>query len=173
MLNIVGFDPSLRSWGLATATWSNNSLKVTHVDVIKTKNTQSKNKPQNISDMECASFLYSHLTGYVRKADVICIELPNGSQGSRPSVSYATCTALVGALATLNPNIIIVTPMDIKKIVRETKEHKPTKQDVIAWVKTRHPEANISGYLNYAEHQADAVVSIHAAMLKPDFKGYL
>ena len=171
-LKIVSFDPSLRNWGQAAATYSDGVLKIIETNIIKTSNTKSKSVKQNASDILSASVLYTGLLKSVRWADVICIEVPHGSQSSRAMVSYGICVALIGVISTINPNIVQVSANDVKAIVQTDRSHKPSKQDVISWVKAHHPEAKLPNSLS-AEHICDAIVAIHAAMPKPEFKNYL
>lgn len=172
MIKILGVDPSLRSWGMAGCTYDINGLKVIGTTIIKTKNTKTKSIKQNQSDIQSANELYLGLIDAVKDADLICIEVPHGSQSSRAMVSYGVCVALIGVIQTINSNIIQVSANDVKAIVRTDKDHKPTKEDMIRWVKDKHPEAKLPTTLS-AEHICDAIVAIHAAMQTRQFKEYL
>ena len=169
MINILGLDPSLRSWGMAGCAYDINGLKVLNTRIIKTKNTKSKTVKQNYSDIQSANELYLGLIDAVKSADLICIEVPHGSQSSRAATSYGVCVALIGVIHALNPNIIQVSANDVKAIVRTDKSHKPTKQEIIDWVKDKHPEANLPTSLS-AEHICDAIVAVYAAMNTKEFK---
>lgn len=164
--------PSLRSWGIAACTLDDSGLKVIDTHIIKTTNTKSKQVKQNSADIISANELYRGLIKAVKWADIICIEVPHGSQSSRAMVSYGICVALIGAIQELNPNIVQVSANDVKTLVRTDKSHKPTKKEVIAWVKAKHPEAKLPSTLS-AEHICDAIVAIHAAMTKPQFKALI
>ena len=172
MIKILSYDPSLRNWGVALATYDNGLLTIKDTAIIKTKNTKSKLVKQNQSDIQSANELYLGLIDAVKSADVICIEVPHGSQSSRAATSYGVCVALIGVIQALNPNIIQVSANDVKAVVRTDKSHKPTKQEIIDWVKDKHPEANLPTTLS-AEHICDAIVAIHAAMKTKEFKEYL
>ena len=169
MIKVLGLDPSLRSWGMAGCTYDINGLKVMGTDIIKTKNIKSTKVKQNYSDIHSANILYVGLLDAVKSADLICIEVPHGSQSSRAMVSYGVCVALIGVIQTINPNIIQVSANDVKAVVRTDKSHKPTKQEIIDWVKDKHPEAKLPTTLS-AEHVCDAIVAIYAAMNTKDFK---
>lgn len=167
MINIISFDPSLRNWGIAACTYYKGTLEVMEVHIAKTNNT--KGIKQNASDIIAATTLYNAIIKGVEWADLICIEVPHGSQSSRAMVSYGVCVALIGVIQTINPNIIQVSANDVKAIVRTNKDHKPTKQEIIDWVKDKHPEANLPTTLS-AEHICDAIVAVYAAMNTKEFK---
>jgi len=168
-LNVLGLDPSLRNWGMAACTLVDGVLTVIDVHITKTANIKDRKVKQNVSDIQAANQLYKGMLKAVEWADVICIEVPHGSQSSRAMVSYGVCVALIAIIQELNPNIVQVSANDVKAIVRTNKEHKPSKQDVIAWVRNKHPEAPLPFTL-VAEHMCDAIVAVYAAMLKPQFK---
>lgn len=167
MIKVLGLDPSLRSWGIAACLYREGKLEVVETHISKTINT--KGIKQNASDIIAATTLYNELITPIKWADVICIEVPHGSQSSRAMVSYGVCVALIGVIQALNPNIVQVSANDVKAIVRTDKDHKPTKQEIIAWVKDKHPEANLPTTLS-AEHICDAIVAIYAAMNTKEFK---
>lgn len=167
MIKVLGLDPSLRNWGLAACLYREGKLEVVETRITKTKNT--KGIKQNASDIIAANTLYNELIAPIKWADVICIEVPHGSQSSRAMVSYGVCVALIGVIQTINPNIIQVSANDVKAIVRTDKDHKPTKQEIIDWVKDKHPEANLPTTLS-AEHICDAIVAVYAAMNTKEFK---
>lgn len=171
-IKIASFDPSLRNWGVALAHLSYEGLEITDTAIIKTKNTKSKVLKQNTSDINSALILYEDLVPYILWADLITVEVPHGSQSSRAMVSYGVCVALIGVIQSMNANVIQVSANDVKAVVREDKSHKPTKEDVIRWVRDKHPEANLPNTLS-AEHICDAIVAIHAAMETEKFKDYL
>ena len=164
--------PSLRNWAITACLYDNNGLRVIESTIIKTKDTKSKTIKQNTSDIQAATKLYTEMLKGVKWADVICIEVPHGSQSSRAMVSYGVCVALIGVIQTINPNIIQVSANDVKDVVRTNKRHKPSKLDVIEWVKTNHPEAILPNTLS-SEHICDAIVAIYAAMKTNQFKEYL
>jgi len=165
-------DPSLRNWAVVSATLIDNVLKIHTTTIIKTANHPIKSTKQSVSDINAASLLYKSLLPYIKEADVICIEVPHGSQSSRAMASYAICVSLIGALQHTNPNMVYVSANDVKKVVRTDKDHKPTKKEVIQWVRDKHPEAPLPNTLS-AEHPCDAIVAIYAAMETKQFKEYI
>lgn len=83
--------------------------------------------------------------------------------------SYGIC---IGLLATITKPLLQVTAQEVKRVVGLPK---PSKADMIAWALKTHPEAPLATYngkINAAkaEHQADAIAAIHAAMRLDEFK---
>lgn len=171
-LKILGLDPSFRNWGVSACEYLDGELTVLNTHIYKTLSKKSSKQKQSHKDIEDAHILYSGLIKSVKWADIICIEIPHGSQKARGSLGNGVCYGVIAALSVLNPNMVYVSANDVKAIVRLNKEHKPTKKEVIEWVRNKHPEAPLPNTLQ-AEHICDSIVAIHAAMLKPDFKEYI
>ena len=173
LIHFLTLDPSLRNMGLATGVIHTQSdiINIHHTDVIKTKpNPQDK---QNIQDMTTAYELFTGLKPLVEQADIIFVELPNGSQSSRAMVSYAVCVALIGALHYYNKNIIPITPQQVKKfITQQTQVTNPQKQDVINWVQSQYPTLKLT-IKSKAEHIADAITAMHVGLTTPQYLEYL
>lgn len=168
MINILGLDPSFRNWGWSVATLS-NTLSIQDCGVI-TSAPSKEDIPQNKKDIESCLQLYPGLLALTKKADIICIEAPHGSQSSRAMVSYGVCMAYIAAITHLNPNVVLVSANDVKRVVGLKNA---TKHDVIDWVKKTHLEAVIPTQLNRAEHICDSIAAIHAAMQTNQFKELL
>ena len=168
MINVVAFDPSLRNWGVATADYDGDIFHITDAFVISTENT--KGIKQNESDILAAHKLYTELLPYVESADIITIEVPHGSQSSRAMVSYAVCVALIASLRATNSKMVHVSANEVKSLVRTDKDHKPTKKEVIQWVRDKHPTLELPIAITKAEHPCDAIVAMHVASSKQQFK---
>lgn len=156
-MKVLGLDPSLRNWGFSLAEYT-NELKIIDTGVIQIK--PSKQQYKNIEDMLVAQEIYKQLHSLIKGIDVICVELPVGSKSSRAMVSYATCVALVGVLRTINPNIIVVRPNQIKRYVGS---NTASKDDVINWVKTKYPNLKLP-VKTKAEHICDSIIAIHVGL---------
>lgn len=158
MMKILSFDPSLSNWGYSIANYHNNQLDILDYGVIQTKPSNSKER-QNIKDFNRCQYLYQQLLPLVKSdIDMIIVELPTGSQSSRAMVSYATCIAITACISHTNPNINIVTPNQIKRLVGSPTA---SKDDVIDWVKQRHPNLKLP-VKSKAEHICDSIVAIYA-----------
>lgn len=169
---IVSFDPSLRHWGYAEAIWSDDVFEITNTGTIHTQPSRSSKHPKGYYDVQSAFILYNQLIDLVSDKDIVTIELPVGSQSSRAATAMGICFGLIGALKHANPNIVFVTPMDVKKVVRTDSQHKPSKLDVIEWVLRYHPDLDIP-LKDSSQHMCDAIAAIYAATHKPEFKALL
>lgn len=167
-LKLLGFDPSMSNWGVAAGIYHTDmeSLEIKYTNTISPVSTLSTNK----RDVSIAAQLFTALDPLIKQADVICVEVPTGSQGFRPAVNYAMCCTLVGVISTYGVPIIQVSPQDVKSVVGASSA---SKRDVVEWVNEAHPEIALphhKGRLNVeaSNHYCDAIVAIHAALTKPD-----
>lgn len=171
-LKVLGLDPSMRNWGAVACELFKGHLTVLETHITVTTSKKPKKLKQSLKDLDDATKLYQAMVKSFEWADVICVELPHGAQNARGALGNGVCYGVLAALSDVNPNIVYISANDLKAVVRADKEHKPSKQDVIAWVKERHPTAPIPTTAS-AEHVCDAITAIYAAMLKEQFKEYL
>lgn len=174
LVDIVGLDPSLRNWGLSRAVLDteSNLISVSETKIIKTKQLPCKKTKQNTKDLISAAELFIGLKTFIKPSDILCVEVPHGSQSSRAMVSYGVCIGILGVISTHYSKLIQVSANDVKKIVKIDPEHNPDKDDMINWVRLHHPEAKLPNSLN-AEHICDSIIAIHAALLKDQLQEYL
>lgn len=176
LLKVVGMDPSLRNWGMSSATYDpvSHSLEILDFELIQPKLPTAKLK-QGELDIIAAEQLFTQAYKYAKDADIVCVEVPVGSQSARAMVSYATCTAIIGALIAMGLNVVAVTPTEVKQVVGIKDA---SKRQVIEWVSMKHPLAPYPTYKRggqnlisegKAEHVCDSVVAIYAAMKKKRF----
>lgn len=173
-LKIVGIDISLNNLGAAIATYDTvtDDLKIQQVGTFCPSVSKSKQVRQNSKDLEQARQLSQALEKVTSGAHLICTEVPHGSQSARAMASYGVCVGVLGALRTNQCPFIEVTAGEVKQVVGKKDA---TKKEVITWVQQKHPEAPLETFrgvinLSKAEHQADAIVAIHAAMKTDVFK---
>lgn len=175
-LKIVGMDPSLRNWGMSKTLYDpvSHSLEILDFDLINPTLPKAKLK-QGELDIIAAQQLFTQAYHFAKDADIVCVEVPVGSQSARAMVSYATCTATIGALIAMGINAVAVTPTEVKKVIgiKDASKHQ-----VIEWVRMRHPLAPYPTYRRNgqdliseakAEHICDSVVAIYAGMRKKRF----
>lgn len=174
MLKILGFDPSLRNWGVAAATLDlqTDKLSVRYMDVVQPIISKNKQVRVNNQDLQAAEQLYAQAHKLAKQADVICIEVPHGSQSARAMASYGICIGVIGSLRHLGIPIIELSAMEVKQVLGKKDA---TKAEIIAYVQQHHPEApipSLNNKINFskAEHACDAVVAIHAAKQTDLFK---
>jgi hypothetical protein len=183
-LRIVGFDPSLRNWGVASGTLScaggTQTITIDHLDVIQPVLPTGKQVRQNSLDLDAAAQLTVGALRFARDAHAVFVEVPVGSQSARAMASYGVCVGILGALRALGIPFFEVTPTEVK--VYATGKKTATKQDMIAWATTCHPHANWPTYSKNnqvlvseakAEHMADAVAAIHAGIASNPFRQQL
>ena len=157
-MKVIAFDPSLSNWGYCIVEY-NKQLDILDYGVIKTKPNKSKQR-QNQKDYERCQYLYTKLLPLVKDVDMIIVELPTGSQSSRAMVSYASCIAITACLSHVCSNIHIITPMQIKRLVGS---NTASKDDVIAWVKHKHPNLKLPPKTT-AEHICDSIVALYVGL---------
>ncbi len=173
LLTVVGFDPSLRNWGMAKGTYNikTNEVDIHHVDITQPVLSKSKQVRQNSLDIESASQLYSKALDYIKTADVVFIEVPVGSQNARAMASYGICIGVIAALDS-DTQMIQLTPTEVK--LASFGKATATKSEMISWAVGKHPSINWpthNGKINNssAEHMADAVASIYAGVSNNQF----
>lgn len=83
-IRVVGLDPSLRNWGVSKGSFDmySNKLVVDTLDVINPVLTKSKQVRQNSLDLESAKQLFGQVYAHIKDAQVVCVEVPHGSQSA-------------------------------------------------------------------------------------------
>ncbi len=173
-MKVLGIDPSLNNTGFVLADLDMTTLefKVSKMILSETSPTKVKSSRKNSDDLERARRHATTLTDLLKEADIVCAEIPVGSQSARAMASYGIC---IGLLATIETAMIQVTPSQVKEAAVGNKN--ASKQEMIDWAVNKHPEAmwltRGGKVLNKNEHLADAVASIEAAMITEDFKSVI
>lgn len=179
-IQVVGFDPSLRNWGVVRGLLSlegNGSLTLQSVDVINPELPKGKQVRQNSIDLEAAKQLCSGALEAAQGAQAIFVEVPVGSQSARAMASYGICVGILGALRATGIPFFEVTPTEVKLAGAGRKT--ATKQEMIRWAMDLHPEADWPTYKqngktlvteSKAEHMADATAAIYAGLASNSFK---
>jgi Holliday junction resolvasome RuvABC endonuclease subunit len=181
---VVGFDPSLRNWGICQGRLVKSSegmvLVVDEVSVIQPVLPTGKQVRQNSEDLEAAYQLCKGALEAAKGAQAIFVEVPVGSQSARAMASYGVCVGILGALRATGIPFFEVTPTEVKMAAVGIKT--ATKQQMIDWATRRHPEANWPTYKRKgeilisatdAEHMADATGAIYAGLASNLFKQML
>lgn len=179
IIKLCGFDPSLRNWGIATASLnlSTNQLVIDGIQVISPVLDKSKSIRVNSLDLQSASELYTKAYDPVKSTQIVFAEVPVGSQSSRAMAGYGICIGVLGSLRSNGVHIHEVTPTEVK--LASVGSKTATKKQMINWAVNKHPEANWPMYKKggvsticeaQAEHMADAIATIYAGMLTNQFK---
>ena len=181
--SVVGFDPSLRNWGIAKGVLipsQKMQLRIDWLDVIQPVLPTGKQVRQNSVDLESAKQLYEGAWKAAQGAHAIFVEVPVGSQSARAMASYGICVGVLGALRTSGVPFFEVTPTEVK--LASTGKKTATKAEMIEWAVKQHPEAQWPTYLSNgtmkiseakAEHMADAVAAIYAGIACNSFQQML
>lgn len=182
---VLGMDPSLRSWGLAETTLdlSTGIPTIPHLTVIEPEDLKGKQVRQNSKDLWLAEQLSGPVMAAARKAKVIFVEVPVGSQSARAMASYGVCVGILGAVRALGIPLIEVTATESKVIFAGDKN--ATKQQMINAGLAFYPAANWPRYEqsgkgftkgdihSKAEHVADAIAAIHSGVRTPVFQNLM
>ena len=145
------------------------SVKTIHTTPLPEKSSISKSS----WDISSARHLHEGVQEAIKDADIICVEVPYGSQDVKAAVGRGICLGVLGSLE--GKNFIFVTPQSVKKIIGNPKA---TKADSVYLAYERHPEANWPIYrgkvsVTKAEHQADAIHAIYAGAQTKEFKSLI
>lgn len=187
-LKIVGFDPSLRHWGIVKGTLAvkrdsgiiNTSLYVDEMTVTEAVLSKGKQIRQNSLDLETAQQLCAGALEAAKDAQAIFVEVPVGSQSARAMASYGICVGVLGALRATGIPFYEVTPAEVK--LSTVGKKTATKEEMIEWAVKQHPEAPWPTYKEHgvnrinagkAEHMADACAAIYAGINGNLFKQML
>jgi Holliday junction resolvasome RuvABC endonuclease subunit len=174
---VVGFDPSLRSWGVAQATLDLQTGYLTDLvlSIIEPKEPQGKQVRKNSHDLYRAEQLAKEAFRCARLAKVIFVEVPVGSQSARAMASYGICVGILGSIMSEGIPLIEVTATEVKKSF--TGDKNATKDEMIAYAVSTYPTANFPRHRgkvsNKAEHVADAIATIHAGVNTPMFQNLM
>jgi Holliday junction resolvasome RuvABC endonuclease subunit len=174
---VVGMDPSLRNWGLASAQLdlTTGYLDDPQLALVCPKDLPGKQVRQNSSDLHLAEQLSTEVIAAAKLAKVIFVEVPIGSQSARAMASYGICVGVLGAVRALGIPLIEVTPTEVKKALTNNK--LATKDQMIAAGMKLYPNVNWPTHggrvTAKAEHVADAIGAIHAGVQTSTFKNLM
>lgn len=176
VIKILGMDPSFSNWGLAAMAYDLQlkSLLLAKLDVVQPPSDDSKQVRQSSKDMLRAEYLLDYVKAYLPFVDVICVEVPHGSQNARASLGAGVCLGVLAGIKQLvNIPVIYVNAGETRKEI--TGKNSATKQQAIDWATGLYPGPlwpMYNGKLNAgkAEHMADAIAAVHAGMKTETFK---
>lgn len=178
-INVVGFDPSLRNWGIATGTYDTvtKEIQIYHLGLVQPAIPTGKQVRQNSKDLESAAQLAKGALEVIQDAHAIFVEVPVGSQSSRAMASYGICVGVLGALRSQGTSFYEVTPSEVK--LATVGKKTASKAEMIAWATQAFPSAPWPVYQQHgkqliseakAEHMADAIAAIKAGVQLTQFQ---
>lgn len=171
---VVGFDPSLQNWGMAESQLdlTTGILDTPVLSLVCTEGDKNKQVRVNSSDLARANDLATAAIQAAKKAKVVFVEIPVGSQSARSMASYGICIGILGSIRSMGIPLIEVNPTEVKKAFTGNKN--ATKADMISKALELYPDANYKYFkgkvVDKTEHMADAIATIHAGVLTPTFQ---
>lgn len=178
-ITIAGCDPSMNNFGFCKGKIDLDSGVFSLEKILLSQAPpESKNKSvrKNSQDLSRARIHTEATRAFLKDVDVVCVEIPVGSQSARAMASYGIC---IGVLASIDTPMVQVTPTEVKMVATGTKT--ASKKDMINWANTLYPEADwltkkVHGVITLVdknEHIADAIAAMHAGVKTDQFKGML
>ena len=130
-LNVLGFDPSLRHWGIAAGVYdtSTKHLDVKHLDVTEPVIVKTKQTRVNNSDLQAAEQLSAAAMSAMVNADAIFVEVPHGSQSARAMAGYGICIGVLGSLRASGTHFFELTEREVKLAALNKKNSYQTRDD--------------------------------------------
>lgn len=180
VLRVLGIDPSMNNFGYALALVNTDTCQINYTGIkliSPPKPSKKKTVRQNSVDLELAQYHFKELQKFSKLADVICVEIPVGSQSARAMASYGICVGLLASL--VDKPMIQVTPLEVKLNSVGTKT--ATKREMINWAFSQNNSLNwltrtLNGdniLIDKNEHIADAMAAIKAGVSTNEFKTLL
>jgi Holliday junction resolvasome RuvABC endonuclease subunit len=173
-LKVVGFDPSLRNWGIAAGKLylgDTNHLEIATIEVVQPALPNGKQIRQNSLDLTSAHLLAVEAFKFIEEADAVFVEVPVGSQSARAMASYGICVGILGALKAHGVPFFELSPEEVKRASVGIKT--ASKTQMIEWAVANYPQAPwpvqkqkgiTSIVAGKAEHMADAIATIQAGI---------
>lgn len=174
---VLGMDPSLRNWGLAASELdlATGVMDTPELSLVEPKDLQGKQVRQNSNDLWLAEQSSTVVMEAARKAKVIFVEIPVGSQSARAMASYGVCIGILGSIRAEGIPLIEVSPLEVK--LGFTGSRTATKQDMIDMAIKWYPQAKFPMFrgklASKAEHVADAIGAIHAGVKTSSFQNLM
>ena len=181
-LNVVGFDPSLRNWGIACGVFNTDTLelRMTHIERVAPVQTKEKGIRVNSKDLHRSEQLAKRAFEIGKQAHALFVEVPVGSKSAAAMKSYGVCVGILASLRGTGIPLLEVSPEQVKMIA--TRTATATKKQMIDWASTLYPTLPWPTYTrngtalitqDAAEHMADAIGAIHAGIATPEFQRML
>lgn len=175
-IKVVGFDPSMRNWGIAIGSVSLDTGYMT-IEELRTTHTFPQPKGGRVRsstwDIQNAYALFEGAFEAAKDADIICVEVPTGAQNNKGATGHGICLGILGSL--FSNKLVLVTPQSVKKIIGDAAA---SKAESVALAVKRHPEAPWPMWqgkvsVTKAEHCADAIHAIYAGAQTKEFKSLI
>lgn len=175
-IKVVGFDPSLRNWGVAKVLLNVRTLDYVIDDLFLIQPDSKKSGKEvrkNSDDLRRCQVLYDGMVDACDNVTFAIAEVPHGSQSARSMASYGMC---VGVLSGCPIPLIQVSAIEVK--IAAVGKKTASKDEMIEWATHNHPQApwitrKVKGEYQLTdanEHLADALATIEAGIRTQQFK---
>jgi len=175
-MRIIGLDPSLVNTGAVVLEGEPGAWGLLKMELFVTKNGNDgisikERVRKNHDDYFRASALYTWLSFFCDKSDLICLELPQIGGATMQARSMWTSGISLGLLAALSGDKMLLNPSDIKNVVGNPSA---SKEDVCKWAYSIYPYApwpsrKIHGaqvFLKNNHHISDALAAAVCGLQK-------
>lgn len=174
-MKILGIDPSLNNFGYSLTHYDEGKLETVWVGNSNAPPDSNKRIRKNCADLERCRTQQRNLRLVLEEhqPDLVAIELPVGSKSARSIASYGMCLGIISAI---DLPTIEVLPGEVKVAACGSKT--ASKGEMIAWAEKTAPDINWvrrKGVIvkSSAEHAADSMGAVHAAIKTEEFKSIL
>lgn len=169
-MRYISIDSSLAHTGIAVGSIINGVISVDEIVLNDTEKSKHKQVRASSDTIARCKQTYDFINDKIKeiRPDVIFVETPSGSQSASGMKSYgATCQLI----ATLHPQPIEVTPIEVKVATVGTKT--ASKREMIDWAYKKYPSLGWFWYQNKLqdknEHMADAIAITYAGIKTGEF----
>lgn len=170
-IRIVGFDPSMSSWGIAKATLdvATMSFTVDDLSIAETESETKKGVIKQSDDIRRAKIVRDAMMEACEDASFAISEIPFCNPAGYAGANF-NAGLVTGVLASCPIPLIQVFPSEVK--LKATGIRSATKEEMIEWAMKKFPDApwrmrTLKGKqvpTKANEHMADAVASINAGL---------
>ena len=156
----------MSNWGMVKFQFeSDGHYMPIALELARTQPDKNKQVRQNSKDIQRSRQLLESMESFLVDADLVCVEVPVGSQSARAMASYGMC---IMGIATVRQPLIQVTPQEVKLAGPGNKT--ASKEAMIDWAMDAYPYLQWPAAKSHREHLADAIGAVHAGMLTDEFK---
>ena len=180
-IHVAGLDVAFANFGMARAEIHPDGIRnldytrvnVTDLRLITTEGLNKKLVRKSSDDLRRARELLEPLKTFcLGRVGIAFAEVPSGSQQARSSWGLGIS---VGVLASCPVPVIQVSQLEVKMATVGKKT--ASKAEMIEWAVSMHPDAQWLRHnkklVGANEHLADAVATIYAGILTPEFKNLI
>ncbi|MEO9387194.1 hypothetical protein [Chromobacterium phragmitis] len=177
IVDVLGFDPSLRNWGVCHAGLDieTGEFEIKDLILLQTESESKKNVIKQSDDLRSCREQFERVTKLCEGKAFAVSEIPFVNPRGYASANF-NAGVVLGLLGSLPIPLIQVFPQDVKRIFTGMKD--ACKEEMIEEAVKRYPNApwkmrKFRGAMKLTsdnEHLADAVAVLHAGMATEQYK---